>query len=347
MPEQVVSTMTKTPQTTPPRHNYANPHTPIASVKRPRQSLETGKKSLTPRRSSELSPLHPPKPVENDHDSWVSRKVDGLFAPVLNFLHEQSPAESSLANTPESIVPTTTSESDDDEDSMMAIEGTDLENEDEFNPWQFIKSLPDYQLVRHLCPPVALPPKNQDAPELTLVLDLDETLVHCSVEPVHLPDFTFPVEFHNATYTVYAKQRPHLQEFLRKIHGKYEIVIFTASQKVYANELLNLIDPERKFFHHRLFRESCLAVEGNFLKDLNVLGRDLSKTILVDNSPHAFGYQVDNGIPIESWFEEVNDRELLKLERFLRSLLGKPHDVREAIREKFQCHELVRNAKLF
>jgi len=53
-----------------------------------------------------------------------------------------------------------------------------------------------------------------------------------------------------------------------------------------------------KYIQHRMFRESCLAVEGNFLKDLNVLGRNLNQAVLVDNSPHAFGYQVDNGIPI-------------------------------------------------
>ncbi len=41
-----------------------------------------------------------------------------------------------------------------------------------------------------------------------------------------------------------------------------------------------------------MYRDSCLNVEGNYLKDLNVLGRDLKHTVLVDNSPHAFGYQV-------------------------------------------------------
>lgn len=92
-----------------------------------------------------------------------------------------------------------------------------------------------------------------------------------------------------------------------------------------------------------MFRDSCLAVEGNFLKDLNVLGRDLSKTVLVDNSPHAFGYQVDNGIPIESWFDDPNDTELLKLERFLRTLHHAP-DVRRVVRQKFQTHRLIAEA---
>jgi len=121
------------------------------------------------------------------------------------------------------------------------------------------------------------------------------------------------------------------------------VIVFTASQKVYADELLDRIDPGRKYIKHRMFRESCLPVEGNYLKDLNVLGRDLSKAVLVDNSPHAFGYQVDNGVPIESWFDDPSDTELLKLERFLRTLHGKG-DVREAVREKFQTYRLVAQA---
>jgi CTD small phosphatase-like protein 2 len=101
-----------------------------------------------------------------------------------------------------------------------------------------------------------------------------------------------------------------------------------------------MMHADRKIIKHRLFRESCLSVEGNFLKDLTVLGRDLSKTILVDNSPHAFGYQVHNGIPIESWFDDPNDKELLKLERFLRTLHHVP-DVRPVLEQYFRCQELV------
>lgn len=115
--------------------------------------------------------------------------------------------------------------------------------------------------------------------------------------------------------------------------------------------------------HHRLFRESCLQVQGNYLKDLTVLGRDLSTTVLVDNSPHAYGYQVatqtretesasrnhvciwqvDNGIPIESWFDDDTDTELLKLSGFLRKLQN-TSDVRPIVRDHFKTHRLIEKA---
>lgn len=228
---------------------------------------------------------------------------------------------------------------DDSTGSLQAVEDLD----DDFNPWQFIKALPPYNLVRLHTPPVALPPKAASAPPITLVLDLDETLVHCSVEEPASCDLTFGVEFHGIDYQVYVKLRPHLQRFLQAVSQDFEVVVFTASQPVYANELLNRIDPNSSLVHYRLFRESCLQVEGNFLKDLTVLGRDLSQTVLVDNSPHAFGYQLDNGIPIESWFDDPQDRELLKLERFLRRLHG-ADDVRPLIRRKFENAKRVAEA---
>jgi CTD small phosphatase-like protein 2 len=66
------------------------------------------------------------------------------------------------------------------------------------------------------------------------------------------------------------------------------VVIFTASQKVYANALLDLLDPAGNLMHHRLFREACLFVQGNFLKDLSVLDRDLSKVRVLCTSNFPF-----------------------------------------------------------
>jgi CTD small phosphatase-like protein 2 len=145
--------------------------------------------------------------------------------------------------------------------------------------------------------------------------------------------------FNGQNYQVYVRKRPYLDHFLKEIARKYEVVLFTASQKVYADVLMNTIDPN-KAVDHRLFRESCLLVQGNYLKDLTVLGRKLNTVMLVDNSPHAYGYQPDNGIPIESWYDDPEDTELLKLLGFLKRVQN-VKDVQPIIREHFKTHKLV------
>jgi CTD small phosphatase-like protein 2 len=71
---------------------------------------------------------------------------------------------------------------------------------------------------------------------------------------------------------------------------------------MYADRILNLIDPDCKFFSHRLYREHCTLIDGNLIKDLGNLGRSLRSTIIVDNSICSFALNLSNGVPIPSFF---------------------------------------------
>ena len=175
-----------------------------------------------------------------------------------------------------------------------------------------------------------------------LVLDLDETLVHSSVVPLADADYVFPVEMpeNGGFFTVYAKKRPHCDHFLRMAAQKFELVVFTASKRVYADRVLDFLDPHGKMLTQRLFREHCVFFAGSFLKDLSVLNRDLAKTVIVDNSPQTFALDVHNGIPIESFLagpEQEEDDQLLGLLGLLDHV-AQLADVRPFLREHFQLH---------
>lgn len=214
--------------------------------------------------------------------------------------------------------------------------------EEEFDPFAFIRNLPPLPAEyrnRKSC----IPRKALQGPRVSLALDLDETLVHCSVQPMDRAELTFNVNFNGQDYEVYVRTRPHLQEFLQQVSEWFEIIIFTASQRVYAEKLLDILDPKHQYIKYRVFRDSCVCIDGNYLKDLGILGRELHQVAIVDNSVQAFGFQLDNGIPIESWFDDDEDKELLHLLPFLRQLKEAP-DVRPLIRSTFRLHEFVHAA---
>lgn len=176
--------------------------------------------------------------------------------------------------------------------------------------------------------------KEQGTRKVTLVLDLDETLVHSTMEHCDDADFTFPVYYDMKEHVVYVKKRPHVHMFLQKMVEMFEVVIFTASQSVYADQLLDILDPEKKLFSKRFFRESCVFTDSGYTKDLTVVGVDLAKIAIIDNTPQVFQLQVNNGIPIESWYSNPSDEALPQLIPFLETL-AVADDVRPIIAKKF------------
>jgi len=159
----------------------------------------------------------------------------------------------------------------------------------------------------------------QDAHKKCLVIDLDETLVHSSFKPISNADFIVPVEIDGTIHQVYVLKRPYVDEFLKKVGELYECVLFTASLAKYADPVTDLLD-KWDVFRARLFRESCVFHRGNYVKDLGRLGRELSKIIIVDNSPASYIFHPENAVPCTSWFDDMENKELLELIPFFEQL---------------------------
>ncbi|KAF5369855.1 hypothetical protein D9758_001099 [Tetrapyrgos nigripes] len=173
----------------------------------------------------------------------------------------------------------------------------------------------------------------------TLVLDLDETLIHSTSRPIpsagssgffglspfgsrkvgagHVVEVVLGGK--STCYHVY--KRPFVDFFLRTVSGWYTLVIFTASMQEYADPVIDWLDAGRGILVHRLFRDSCTQLpNGSYTKDLSIIEPDLARVCLVDNSPVSYRVNEANGIPIEGWTHDPSDEALLDLLPVLDSL---------------------------
>lgn len=152
--------------------------------------------------------------------------------------------------------------------------------------------------------------KSTSNSKYTLVLDLDETLVHY---------------FGNVNGSTFFL-RPCALEFLNELKNLYDIVIFTAAGKGYADNILNIIDKDNTIFKKRYYKEHIKEEDKKKLKDLSLLKKDLSKTIFIDNIKESFILQPDNGLLIKTWISDINDIELMSLLKVLKDIYDKQYD---------------------
>lgn len=168
----------------------------------------------------------------------------------------------------------------------------------------------------------------------TLVLDLDETLVHSSPEAIPDADIVFTINTCEGQVPIYVIIRPGLQSFLERAKKNYDIVIYTASLAAYADPLLDILD-HKGLIDGRLFREDCILLGETYVKDLYRFGKDMNSVIIVDvsltqNSPSAYQNHKENAVPISTFLNDRSDTELLKLGDLLEEL-AELEDVRPAL----------------
>ena len=180
-----------------------------------------------------------------------------------------------------------------------------------------ISKIPSYPLLN-------FPPKK----ELTLILDLDETLI----------SFQYSKE-NKKEGILYL--RPGLRIFLKEISELYEIIIFTSSTREYASPIIDKIEKENKFFSGRLYREHNIIINNEYIKDISLLGRNIQKVIIVDNMIQNFRLQKENGILIRWYCGDENDNILFNLKKLLMRIYDEREDDVRNLIKKYK-NEIVR-----
>lgn len=167
----------------------------------------------------------------------------------------------------------------------------------------------------------------------TLIIDLDETLIHSMAKggrytTGHMVEVKLQQPMGvgggmigpQVPILYYVHKRPHCDEFLKKVCKWYNLIVFTASVQEYADPVIDWLEVERKYFVGRYYRQHCTFRNGAYIKDLAQVEPDLSKVMIIDNSPMSYIFHEDNAIPIEGWISDPTDNDLLHLIPFLEGL---------------------------
>ena len=185
-----------------------------------------------------------------------------------------------------------------------------------------------------------------------LLLDLDETLVHSEIRDKNnfhilnkLKDSAncyhkvFSYVDNNYLYYFDIFFRPYLFDFLHEIQNYFDIAIFTASSKGYADTIINYIDPSNTIFKFRLYRDACIPIQNYiYIKDLRIIRNyEPTNVVLMDNSLYSFINQPKNGMLLYSFYWDDKDDQLIKAKNFLIKHVYNAKDVRDEL-EKWYCY---------
>ena len=208
-----------------------------------------------------------------------------------------------------------------------------------------------------------------------LLIDLDETLIHSDFNLEYLNDkkvkYDTIIKFKDTEsdfeenyedyYDMRRKKLKHelfneekeykvgvfirkgAKEFLTEVSKYFVVGIFTASVKAYADAVIEYLDPNKNLIQFRLYRNNCINVNDKiFVKDLRIIkGIDIKDIILLDNSIYSFSAQINNGILVNSFFNDKNDIELYNVLGYLLNFLIKAEDVRVVNEQFFNFDKII------
>ena len=128
--------------------------------------------------------------------------------------------------------------------------------------------------------------------------------------------------------------RNGLFSFLSTIKPFFELILFSIDSKDFSYPIINMIENDKKYFDYKFYKDHCVLYKNNLIKDLTLIGRDLSKIIIVDNNETCFELNKENGIKISSFYGDNNDNKLFELKNILKEIYFKNYnDVRLALKE--------------
>ena len=175
-------------------------------------------------------------------------------------------------------------------------------------------------------------PKNK---KYTLILDLDETLVH--VKQINSQNSL--LNTYNSFSQKIINLRPGLFSFLNTVKPYYEIISFSSASKAYADNILKKIETNQKYFDYNLYREHTTLYGTEYVKDISKIGRNIKEMIIVDNLVKNFKLNPENGIKIAPYYgaNSIDDNKLFQLQKLLILFYKlKYDDLRMAIKDYSQ-----------
>ena len=195
--------------------------------------------------------------------------------------------------------------------------------------------------------------KNKTKKKIAL-FDLDETLIHCTGDIntkkekyQHVIEIKLPGR---QAVKVGINIRPYWKQTLNLIKKNYYIVIYTASHQAYADSVLDFMDPKKKYFKYRLYRNNCSLIDVDgakfYVKDLDIFNEyyDLKDIVIIDNSVLSFAYHLHNGIPIVPYYDEDKDGSLYVVGLYLMNIFNED-DLREANKKQINLDSFLEEAK--